>query len=141
LTAGNIWLFSPLFFFSGLYYTDVQSAFWTLVAYRLYLRYERRQFSSWGDTLWQVVFGVVALVFRQTNIFWVAVFPAGLALASEATRLSTRTPGAFGGVRKRDPLSVIAESWNKLRFYDMPVYEAGIEGMLNCDYDMILNIC
>lgn len=131
LTAGNIWLFPPLFFFSGLYYTDVQSAFWTLVTYRLYLRYERRGFSSWSDGLWQVVFGVVALFFRQTNIFWVAVFPAGLALASEATRLSTRTKGAFGGVRTRDPSKIISDSWTKLRFYDLPVYEARIEGTNN----------
>lgn len=102
LTAANIWLFPPLFFFSALYYTDVQSAFWTILAYRSYQRYEQRDFASWGDAIFQVILGIIALFFRQTNIFWVAIFPAGLALISSATKLSPRTPGAFGGTQQRD---------------------------------------
>jgi alpha-1,2-glucosyltransferase len=123
-----VWLFPPLFFFSGLYYTDVQSAFWTLLAYRSYLKYEKSNFSSWSDASLQVVLGVIALFFRQTNIFWVAVFPAGLALISSATRISTRTPGAFGGATSRDPIKIVGDSWNKSKFYDLPVYDANIEG-------------
>ena len=128
LTSANIWLFPPLFFFSGLYYTDVQSAFWTLLAYRGYLKYEQNHFSSWADVVSQVIVGIISLFFRQTNIFWVAVFPTALALASSAIQQSTRTPGAFGGTRKSSPLAIITDSWNKSRLYDLPVHDAGIEG-------------
>ena len=127
LTAANTWLFPPLFFFSGLYYTDVQSAIWVLLSYRSYLQYEASIF-SWRNGLLQVLVGIIALFFRQTNIFWVAIFPAGLSLITSAAQQSSRTPGAFGGVRKSDPITVVTDSWKKMRFYDLPVYDAGMEG-------------
>jgi alpha-1,2-glucosyltransferase len=78
-TALNISLFPPLFFFSGLYYTDVLSTLAVLAAYTTYLNQRRTQ-NYLISSLITVNVGVLALLFRQTNIFWVAVFPAGLAV-------------------------------------------------------------
>jgi hypothetical protein len=81
-SALNISLFPPLFFFSSLYYTDVISTLVVLLTYNLFLKIrEKGSGAPWeGFTL--VPCGVLALYFRQTNIFWVAVFPAGLALVN-----------------------------------------------------------
>ena len=68
-TTFNICLFPPLFFFYGLYYTDVASALSVLIAYHFYLTRQNKSF---------LVAGLVSLFFRQTNIFWVAVFMGGL---------------------------------------------------------------
>lgn len=68
-----------MFFFSGLYYTDVLSTLIVLAAYFTYLSQRRTQ-DYLLSSLTAVNIGVLALLFRQTNIFWVAVFPAGLAV-------------------------------------------------------------
>jgi alpha-1,2-glucosyltransferase len=69
-TAFNIALFPPLFFFSGLFYTDVLSTCLVLRMYKLFLQRERG--------VWLYVAGILALTMRQTNIFWVAVYMGGL---------------------------------------------------------------
>jgi alpha-1,2-glucosyltransferase len=69
-TALNIALFPPLFFFSGLFYTDILSACVVLRMYRLFLQRE--------NGFWLYIAGILALTMRQTNIFWVAVFMGGL---------------------------------------------------------------
>ncbi|KAI8679471.1 Dol-P-Glc:Glc(2)Man(9)GlcNAc(2)-PP-Dol alpha-1,2-glucosyltransferase [Fusarium keratoplasticum] len=77
-TAFNIALFPLLFFFSGLYYTDVASTAAVLVAYLNHLnRLGRDQSSPLNDIL-TVVLGVFTLFFRQTNVFWVVVYMGGL---------------------------------------------------------------
>jgi alpha-1,2-glucosyltransferase len=68
-TALNLALFPLLFFFGGLYYTDVWSTIFVLAAYLATLR----------DRPWMAaVYGWVSLWFRQTNIVWV-LFMAGIA--------------------------------------------------------------
>lgn len=84
-TALNISLFPPLFFFSGLYYTDVLSTLVVLGAYFTYLS-QRGTSNFFVSSLLTINIGVVALLFRQTNIFWVAVFPAGLAVVDTLRR-------------------------------------------------------
>jgi alpha-1,2-glucosyltransferase len=81
-SALNISLFPPLFFFSGLYYTDVISTLVVLGVYAMFLKsVEKGTGAPWeGFTL--IPPAILALYFRQTNIFWVAVFPAGLALVN-----------------------------------------------------------
>ena len=77
----NICLFPTLFFFSGLYYTDVAST--ACVLWFLQLRESELLSSRYvlrGFVL--VIVGLLALCFRQTNIFWVAIFPAALDLVS-----------------------------------------------------------
>ncbi|KAL8785685.1 MAG: hypothetical protein Q9213_003244 [Squamulea squamosa] len=65
----NICLFPPLFFFFGLYYTDVWSALLVLITLCLH---QKKAMTS------MVAAGIAALFFRQTNIFWVAIYLGGL---------------------------------------------------------------
>lgn len=77
-TAFNIGLFPLLFFFSGLYYTDVLSTAVVLGSFINHLQRVSRNTSSIVSDLVTVVLGVVTLFFRQTNVFWVVVFMGGL---------------------------------------------------------------
>ncbi|KAF2740727.1 alpha-1,2 glucosyltransferas-like protein alg10 [Polyplosphaeria fusca] len=87
-TAVNVGLFPPLFFFSGLYYTDVLSTLFILWTYDVFLKQTKTTWRFRDDIIY-VVIGLAALAFRQTNIFWVAVYPAGLALV-DALKSSDR---------------------------------------------------
>ncbi|KAF5265109.1 hypothetical protein FOXYS1_4088 [Fusarium oxysporum] len=77
-TALNIALFPLLFFFSGLYYTDVVSTAAVLVAYLNHLKRIGRDRSSALNDLTTIFLGIVTLFFRQTNVFWVVVYMGGL---------------------------------------------------------------
>ncbi|KAF4959617.1 hypothetical protein FGADI_1540 [Fusarium gaditjirri] len=77
-TALNIALFPLLFFFSGLYYTDVASTAAVLVTYLNHLKRIGRDRSSALNDLTTVFLGIVTLFFRQTNVFWVVVYMGGL---------------------------------------------------------------
>ncbi|KAF4974520.1 hypothetical protein FZEAL_8588 [Fusarium zealandicum] len=77
-TAFNIGLFPLLFFFSGLYYTDVASTAAVLVAYLNHLRRLGRDRSSFLSDLLTISLGIFTLSFRQTNVFWVVVYFGGL---------------------------------------------------------------
>lgn len=77
-TGVNIALFPVIFFFSGLYYTDVVSTLVVLVAYRNHLVRVGSVAPGVGRDVWTVVVGVTALVMRQTNVFWVVVYMGGL---------------------------------------------------------------
>jgi alpha-1,2-glucosyltransferase len=66
-SAVNIALFPPLFFFSALYYTDVWSTTAVLLAYFAYLANSKSTQTVMGY-ISAVFFGVIALLFRQTNI-------------------------------------------------------------------------
>ncbi|KAF5012902.1 hypothetical protein FDECE_1076 [Fusarium decemcellulare] len=77
-TAFNIALFPLLFFFSGLYYTDVASTAAVLVAYLNHLRRLGRDESSIPSDLLTIIFGALTLFFRQTNVFWAVVYMGGL---------------------------------------------------------------
>lgn len=63
-SAVNVALFPLLFFFAGLYYTDVYSTAFVLGSYLFWLQ---------GRTWWSAAASWVALWFRQTNVLW-AVF-------------------------------------------------------------------
>jgi alpha-1,2-glucosyltransferase len=77
-TALNVALFPTLFFFGGLYYTDVLSTVAVLAAFLHSLRRLRRDANpAWSDAL-SVLLGVAALFMRQTNVFWVVVFLGGI---------------------------------------------------------------
>ncbi|KAG6224291.1 hypothetical protein E4U34_000451 [Claviceps purpurea] len=77
-TAVNIALFPLLFFFSGLYYTDVISTAVVLGAFLNHLKRVGRDRSSWTNDLMTIFFGVAALFMRQTNVFWIVVWMGGL---------------------------------------------------------------
>ncbi|KAE8822347.1 hypothetical protein PTNB73_09544 [Pyrenophora teres f. teres] len=118
-SALNIALFPPLFFFSALYYTDVMSTLTVLFSYAAYLESSRSNWSLLRQVR-AVFIGVIALFFRQTNIFWVAVFPAGLAVVDALKK--DAPPSTSQG---RDLKSVLQEGWSEGRVFDCPVQDAG----------------
>ncbi|KAI1763334.1 glycosyltransferase family 59 protein [Hypoxylon sp. FL1150] len=77
-TGINVALFPALFFFSGLYYTDVISTFVVLLAYTNHLGRLRRDTPSIVNNIYTIILGLLALTMRQTNIFWVVVYMGGL---------------------------------------------------------------
>ncbi|KAE9363218.1 glycosyltransferase family 59 protein [Stipitochalara longipes BDJ] len=79
-TAANTALFPLLFFFSGLYYTDVLSTCVVLGMYRLFLERKGARANTAAGLVWLYLVGLIALTMRQTNIFWVAVFMGALEL-------------------------------------------------------------
>jgi alpha-1,2-glucosyltransferase len=124
-SALNIALFPPLFFFSALYYTDVMSTLAVLLAYSAYL-----MSSMSSQTVIRFAralsLGVFALLFRQTNIFWVAVFPAGLAVINA---LKKDAPSTIS--KRSDFMSAAQASWKDGAIYDCSVQDAGLQGMSN----------
>jgi alpha-1,2-glucosyltransferase len=73
-TAFNIALFPVIFFFSGLYYTDVVSTLAVLVAYKNHLARLGKETPGFLNGFWTVTLGVIALFMRQTNVFWIVVY-------------------------------------------------------------------
>lgn len=77
-TAFNIGLFPLLFFFSGLYYTDVLSTATVLTVFVNHLSRVERDKPSIENDFVTILLGVLTLFMRQTNVFWVVVFMGGL---------------------------------------------------------------
>lgn len=127
--ALNIGLFPPLFFFSALYYTDVASTLSVLLFYLCFLSRSVR--SGWWRTPVLVLLGTASLTFRQTNIFWVAVFPAGLELVHHIDRghnvvkesMYRRVEGFSDSM-----LNVAKTSWKMEVVYAPSVRDAWLEG-------------
>jgi hypothetical protein len=116
-TALNICLFPPLFFFSALYYTDVISVLAVL----------QTQYSSCASNpLLVVVFGLLSLTLRQTNIFWTAVYLGGFQVirtlkANNLSRFPTNPSFA----------QVARLSWQHGSIYDPPVVDSWFQGKVN----------
>ena len=93
----SIVMFPLFFFFSGLYYTDLLSVLTVVVTYVIWSA--GSQASGGRKVVYQVlhlVFGLVALSTRQTNVFWVAVFLGGLQVVRSVK-------GQAGAHRVHDP--------------------------------------
>lgn len=75
MTALTLSLLPVLFFFNFLYYTDVGSTFLVMFMYLLHLH---------DNKIMASIVGVVAIVFRQTNVVWI-VFLAGLTASDVLT--------------------------------------------------------
>lgn len=127
-TAINICLFPPLFFFLGLYYTDVPSTLFVLLSYHHALRTQQKKDSKISSAIVTVLIGIAALFFRQTNIFWVAVFPAGLAVV-QALKKSAHPPPE--GAKEETVLDVLRISAMNMSVYDKPVRFASVTGLLD----------
>lgn len=128
----NIVLFPPLFFFSALYYTDVASTLSVVLFYWYFLKtLSNGMRAGLKNALVQVVLGIVSLMFRQTNIFWVSIMPAALSLFMELDQghrvvkesMYRRAEG-FGD----STLSVAKTTWKMGVIYDPPVRDAFFEG-------------
>ncbi|KAL8935069.1 MAG: hypothetical protein Q9211_004900 [Gyalolechia sp. 1 TL-2023] len=110
----NICLFPPLFFFYGLYYTDVWSAFAVLTTIQFHQR-------KWRKLL--VAAGIASLLFRQTNIFWIAIYLGG----SEVVRELKRGRPGIEYPPSVSVMDVVAGSWQHSCLYDPLVSQASFE--------------
>ncbi|KAI4178339.1 MAG: hypothetical protein LQ346_007482 [Caloplaca aetnensis] len=106
----NICLFPPLFFFYGLYYTDVWSVLAVLTTFQFYYR-------KWNKPM--VAAGVASLLFRQTNIFWVAIY---LGASEVVRRLKRGRPEGVVTV-----LDVMEGSWQHSCVYNPLISQAHFE--------------
>jgi alpha-1,2-glucosyltransferase len=122
-TALNIALFPPLLFFSALFYTDVMSTLVVLLSYFVLLNKTSPHGSAF-DIMSAVAIGVIALVFRQTNIFWVAIFPAGLSVIDA---LKGDAPSAKSSMAMTTS-EVLHRSWEEGYVHDCCVQDAGLPG-------------
>jgi alpha-1,2-glucosyltransferase len=125
-TALNISLFPPLFFFSALFYTDVMSTLTVLLSYSAVLKKTSIRGTT-IDNFIAVFSGVVALLFRQTNIFWVAVFPAGLSVIKA---LIASAPPSHNA-RAMTIQEILQKSWKESTVHDCAVQDAGLQGTID----------
>ncbi|KAL4943320.1 hypothetical protein BDV06DRAFT_211172 [Aspergillus oleicola] len=114
-TVLNICLFPPLFFFAGLYYTDVLALLVVVEAYNWDLSRTRKRSASLETAVF-LVLGVVALAFRQTNIFWVSVFLGGLSVVRKIRRVTSDCGSA--------DVADIVKAGSKNELYDPFVLDA-----------------
>jgi alpha-1,2-glucosyltransferase len=128
-TALNIALFPPLFFFSALFYTDVMSTLLVIVSYGVLLR-KKSAPGSISNTISAVMVGLMALFFRQTNIFWVAVFPAGLAVI-DALKISAPLSSDLNA---KHAAKTVQDSWKDGVIHDCAVQDAELQGAENSLY-------
>ncbi|KAK5171057.1 glucosyltransferase [Saxophila tyrrhenica] len=130
-SALNVTLFPPLFFFAALYYTDVPSTLSVLIFYWLFLHFSGPRKFSPLRTPALVLSGISSLFFRQTNIFWVAIFPAGLVLVNELDRAHDAVKNSM--YRREEGFgdtwtSIVRTSWKMSAVYDPAVRNASISG-------------
>ncbi|EER23000.1 DIE2/ALG10 family protein [Coccidioides posadasii C735 delta SOWgp] len=129
IVALNICLFPPIFFFSGLYYTDLASLLIVLEVYRRDLEsangahLNSQNALSSHHSILLFLFGLVSLLFRQTNIFWSAVFLGGLQVVKMLHSLSV-------DAHSSDITSIMKSSWGLRQVYDPLVREAFFEDYL-----------
>ncbi|KAL3474915.1 tyrosyl-DNA phosphodiesterase-domain-containing protein [Aspergillus californicus] len=121
-TVLNICLFPPLFFFSGLYYTDIMALLVVVEAYNWDLSRTLRPGSALFDTAIFLGLGLAALAFRQTNIFWVSVFFGGLQVVRRLRRATTNCQSMN--------LSDIVRGGSKNELYDPMVLDASLADYL-----------
>lgn len=136
LTVLNICLFPPIFFFSGLYYTDLAALLITMQMYSYDIRRDCRgtqasisgrkslaQSSLLRQSIFLFIYGIAALFFRQTNVFWVVVFMGGLRVVKTLGSISTNC-------KAPETVKIIRRSWELHQVFDPPVSGACFEGIL-----------
>jgi alpha-1,2-glucosyltransferase len=128
----NIALFPLLFFFSGLYYTDVLSTCVVLAMYRLFLERKGARANSAAGLIWLYPVGLIALSMRQTNIFWVAVFMGALELVR--TIKANKIDFTRGQPIPRTWKGMAIEKFQQYShgtIHDIALKDAGVTGMLS----------
>jgi hypothetical protein len=130
-SAFNIALFPVLFFFSALYYTDIVSTLFVLLAYQNHLsRVGPVGVPSIFNDLWTIILGVASLMMRQTNIFWVVVYMGG----AEAVHAVEQLKPVRDGTPRFATLLAVARHYgwrySLADVHDPPISYAGIEGEL-----------
>ncbi|KAK5138358.1 hypothetical protein LTR08_003419 [Meristemomyces frigidus] len=138
-SALNMVLFPPIFFFSALYYTDIWSTLFVVLFHIQLVKSTKEGASAVGRFTKLLILGLASLGFRQTNIFWVAIFPAGVVFVQhidnghEAVRDSIhRGVEGFG-----DTLySVAKTSWKMEVVYDPTVKEAWLSAYIKASVSL-----
>ncbi|OTA04334.1 GT59 alpha-1,2 glucosyltransferase [Trichoderma parareesei] len=129
-TAFNIALFPLLFFFSGLYYTDVVSTAVVLAAFVNHLRRVGRSHGSLVSDLVTVAWGLFALTMRQTNVFWVVVFMGGLEAVHAVKTLRPKFEKRPLMTTLSEQLLFVVKRWSVGHVHDLPLHMAYPEDML-----------
>jgi len=129
-TGFNIALFPLLFFFSGLYYTDVLSACVVLAMYRLFLERKGARANTAEGLVWLYPVGLVALAMRQTNIFWVAAFMGALELVRtiKANKEDFKSEQAVSRSWKGVAVDKF-QQYSHGNIHDVALKDAGVVGM------------
>ncbi|ORY58131.1 DIE2/ALG10 family-domain-containing protein [Pseudomassariella vexata] len=133
-TAVNVALFPALFFFSGLYYTDVLSTCVVLVAYRNHLARVNRSNddSSLLNDIYTICLGVLALFMRQTNIFWVVVYMGALEAVQAIKSLKTEQMGDPQFATLTEKLKFFAWRYSQGDIHDPSLHLAWPTDLLAC---------
>lgn len=136
-TAVNAALFPLIFFFSGLYYTDVFSTLVVLVAFWNHLERVGPSARGASSSFYQarrsdilvILLGVASLFMRQTNVFWTVVFMGGLEAvhAARSLRPPPTSPGKFD---RETMVKFYLWRYSQGEVHDPLLHEAGLEGKL-----------
>ncbi|PNP55526.1 hypothetical protein THARTR1_04356 [Trichoderma harzianum] len=129
-TAFNIALFPLLFFFSGLYYTDVVSTAVALVAFLNHLHRVGRDHSSFLSDIVTIALGLWTLTMRQTNVFWVVVFMGGLEAVHSVKSLRPKSVAQPSMTTLSEQLLFFVKRWSVGHVHDLPLHMAYPEDML-----------
>ena len=125
-TSLNICLFPVIFFFTGLYYTDIVAVISFLLLYLLDQKSNGRGLSrDLGGILFLPLVGALSLLCRQTNIFWAVIFLGGMQIVITVRAKSRGTHG-------KTVRGVIWRGWKFGEVYDSLVEEAYLEGEKAC---------
>lgn len=137
-TAFNIALFPLLFFFSGLYYTDVMSTAVVLAAFLNHLRRMGHDHNSFFSDVVTVVVGLCALTMRQTNVFWIVVFMGGLEAVHSVKSLRPRSVAPPTLTTLSEQLWFFVKRWAVGHVHDLPLDMAYPEGKMQ--YQVEVNV-
>lgn len=127
-TALNAVLFPLVFFFSGLYYTDVVSTAAVLLAFSNSLARIQRGCSSLFSDVFTVLLGITALFMRQTNVFWLVVFMGGLEAVHAVKNLQPASTMKGAGSTWREATKLRAVRYSEGYVHDTPLQEACPDG-------------
>ncbi|KAJ4390146.1 glucosyltransferase [Gnomoniopsis smithogilvyi] len=138
-TGVNIALFPLLFFFSGLYYTDVFSTLAVLVAFWNHLERVGLEAKGWKSDALVIVLGIGSLFMRQTNVFWVGLFMGGLEAVHivKGMRPPPTRPGQFN---RQTLIRFYLSRYSHGDVHDPPLNEAGLEDVLYCAMSIAIAI-
>lgn len=131
-SALNLAFFPVLFFFSGLYYTDVASTAMVIATLRTVKHSQLENYSA-NSQIGVFILGMTSLAFRQTNIFWVAIFPAGLVLLERLRRRSLNMLNSDDG-------RGFSEAFITQSLYEQGIAEANAKDYLMTSISLVVNI-
>lgn len=127
-TALNIGLFPLIFFFSGLYYTDVISTAVVLASFLNHLHRIGRNHSSFLSDVVTILLGLGSLTMRQTNVFWVVVFMGGLEAVHAVKSLRPKTVVQPHMTSLSEQLLFFLKRWSVGHVHDLPLNMAYPKG-------------